>query len=321
MTIAERLSALGLALAGGLAPAAACTPADVTGPPEQACQDYAYAYCEQLKACSTTYVAQTFGDQPACEALIKAACFNDLSAPSTGDSVSQRQACTQAVGQGAWACSDILSSQNPPTPCQTLPGGLSNGQPCGVKNQCHSTFCSIAPGQGCGTCADPPSIGAPCPTSECAIGQVCIFTTQTCGPHAGAGSPCSTDQPCDQGLSCVYPSGSTMGTCQAGVTMAGASCEIDNGGCSFNAGLACNAAMGTCQAARLASPGEACGVVGDQSTQCALGRCIRGACVGFPPLGAPCEIGGSACAPPGYCISADGGTAGTCQLRSAAFCP
>jgi hypothetical protein len=112
-----------------------------------------------------------------------------------------------------------------------------------------------------------------------------------------------------------------MGTCQTGVTTPQSPCVINGGGCSIDVGLACNAATGVCEAAHLATPGEACGIVADQSTPCALGSCIQGVCVARPTRYDPCEIGGPSCTTPSVCIAtADGGTAGTCQLRGSAVC-
>ena len=66
-----------------------------------------------------------------------------------------------------------------------------------MKNQCHSTFCTGPLGQGCGTCADSPPLGSPCPPSGvCAQGDVCDATHPDVRPaRAGPGAPCSSGTP------------------------------------------------------------------------------------------------------------------------------
>lgn len=301
-------------LAAALALALSCSPVQVVGGPvEQACQDYAYAYCAQLQACSPTFVQIRFGAQADCETLYQSSCVDDITLPSSGSSTAGRQACTSAVP--GWACSDILAGQNPPPACQIPNGALPDGATCAISAQCQTGFCGIAQGNGCGTCAAAPQVGDSCAVISCGGGLSCTTPAQTCVVAAGLGASCASGVPCTDGLVCVDST-----TCQAGVTTVGAACDPDGAGCALFSGLGCDGTSSLCVTETLAMPGAPCGYVAEQPTSCLGGACLRGVCVGYVPAGGSCEIGGAPCVSNTRCIVPAGAAAGTCQINGSAVC-
>ena len=119
--------------------------------------------------------------------------------------------------------------------------------------------------------------------------------------------------PCAAGLACV-------GVCAATANQLYQTCELGGAGCDETAGLACNAATGTCQSLRLAENGEACGIVDSQFVTCFAGSCVRGVCVASVPLGGACELSGAACMSNTRCVIPDGATVGTCQVPGTGAC-
>jgi hypothetical protein len=99
-------------------------------------------------------------------------------------------------------------------------------------------------------------------------------------------------------------------------------CSFNGAGCDIYYGLACNAVNNTCQTARIANPGEACGMVMAQSQACYAGVCERGQCRGSVPLGGACDLdGGAPCVDTSRCVATtDGGTVGTCQVPGRYAC-
>ena len=146
----------------------------------------------------------------------------------------------------------------------------------------------------------------------------------TCQPHALVGQTCGEGVSCAGGLVCVGGNSTTTGVCQPAIPTLGAACPFTSSDdtCDMNAGVSCSAVTGTCQTAKFGPAGAACNVVADQWAYSAVGRCSDGDCVAFAPLGGPCEVLAtlSTCISPAICVSADGGTTGTCQLHGASAC-
>jgi hypothetical protein len=317
-----KIASGGLLTALAVALGLSCSPANVTDPLTQTCEDYAFAYCGRLQSCSMIAIQVRYGNVATCQALWKTQCLLSNHAPSVGTTAALQAACTEALA--GWDCSAFLVTQATPPACVPPPGALPNGAPCAVRQQCQSGFCDFAPGQRCGTCGTPPSAGASCVSTSCSLGFSCGGAAPvTCQPAGLLGQPCGLSIPCIGGLVCLGGSTTTMGTCKPPATMSDAPCAFDATGntCDPDLGLACNAGKGTCQSLVLKPPGEGCAVVGDQWVQCSAGSCVRGVCVARPALGAPCELGGVSCIPPAECITADGGTTGTCTLHGSTACP
>jgi hypothetical protein len=288
------------------------------------CADQAYARCTRLQGCSSTALQIRFGDVRACEAVFQAICTNNLTAASTGATTATVELCAKAVPD--WGCTDYVFNLNAPPACQVQTGALANGAPCGVNSQCQTGFCAIAPGKECGSCASVPAAGDSCAQLvTCGTTLACSAVTQKCITFAQIGDPCSNAQPCADGLTCVGFSAQagTTGTCKTATSTSGAACDFLGAGCNQFAGLSCNAQTQLCDTAQVVAAGSACGLVANRMAYCAAsGTCTAGACVAASALGGPCDLAnGLGCIDNTRCIvSADGGTAGTCQVPSAISC-
>ncbi len=118
------------------------------------------------------------------------------------------------------------------------------------------------------------------------------------------------------------------GVCLAnpGATV-GASCDFTGLGCDSTQLLTCNAATMKCEMLQISQPGEACGIVDDQSRPCAAATCVDGACVANPGPGEACQVpaavsgpGVPTCVPTTRCISLDGGAEGVCAPHTPNDC-
>jgi hypothetical protein len=318
------LAAVALSMATACSPAAVGAPsalddAGVDGavPPAVvlSCQNYAYAYCNFLNGCSSTFLVTRWGTQAACEAALNTTCTYANLAPSSLQSPATTDDCTSKLTPDSWQCSDFLYSQNRPPACANqASGSKANGASCAINQQCQSSYCATPIGHACGTCQPLPSAGSSCATYECPTGLQC--TSSTCVALALSGAACSTSQPCGEGLTC------TAGSCEPGATMSGAPCTVGGPGCAEVDGLVCNAASSTCQTLMVPAVGQPCGVVGDQATVCPAAVCLRGVCVANRQVGESCELGGSVpCVTSARCIlPGDGGTTGTCQINGSTSC-
>jgi hypothetical protein len=332
----------GLVVAMAMQGALACSPANVASAPvdaggdagaggtaiARACADTAFARCNALHVCSDAALEIRFGDLRTCEAIFEASCLNVLSAPSSGQTIAGAEACTADLAQPnpKWQCADYLLAQNPPPECQLPNGGLADGAPCALPQQCKSGFCSVANGKMCGTCAPAIAVGASCAgLSACPRQYLCNGPTQKCVGYANMGSSCSPGQPCAAHLACVgyNPQSGAPGTCEQAIGTANSPCSFQGAGCDVLQGLSCNAQTQTCATALIQMPGEACGVVGNQQAYCyGGGDCVDGACRAAGLPGDPCDIvNGPSCITLANCIvDADGGTSGTCQMSNGSSC-
>jgi len=313
-----------------LAFALGCSPANVTtadgeGGAAAACIDLAFARCVHLESCSPTTVQLHYGDVMTCESVFGASCLASIAAPSSGQTAASEEACAQAIAD--WNCGDYIDNQNPPPSCAQRTGMLANGASCAVAAQCQTGFCAIAPGQACGVCAAEPKPGDPCDQLiTCGrMTLVCSAATSTCVAYAQEGGSCAPGQPCVSGFTCVGADTNTgaAGTCKPAAAHQDDPCSFTGAGCDLFSGLACNAATSQCGIAQVGGAGAACGLVADQNAPCASsGKCVAGACVAGQPVGAPCDlVAGPPCLALLRCIvTADGATAGTCQVASASGC-
>jgi hypothetical protein len=310
-----------------LALALGCSPANVGGGGDEAavaCGNFAFQRCTHLDNCSGTALQLRYGDVPTCRSIYEAVCLAAVAAPSSGQTAASEADCAAQIPN--WTCSDFIDNQNPPPACAQKTGGLANGAPCGLAAQCQTGFCGIAPGQACGVCAAAPKSGDPCgQITTCGMTLVCAPATSTCAAFAPEGASCAPGQPCISGFTCVGANAKTgaVGTCEPAVTSGGDTCSFTGAGCDLFDGLACNAVTSQCGIAQVVGEGLACGLVAGQTASCASsGQCVAGACVAGRPIGAPCDLAaGPPCLDLLRCVvTADGGTAGTCQGASAAGC-
>jgi hypothetical protein len=334
----KRVLIVAMAVLGSIA----CSPANVASAPADAgaatsatldagdggitvasaCAESAFARCSQLEACSSSAVQFRYGNLTTCEALYRATCLAIMSAPSSGTTPPTAEACAAAIS--TWSCDDYLFNQNPPPECQRQAGQLANGSPCGLGQQCQSSFCSIVTGHMCGTCAPAPLSGDSCANlTDCGPSLTCIAASLKCEGYAQMGSPCTPGLPCAVGLACVgfNVQTSTAGTCQPEAI--GGPCSFLGAGCDVFRGLSCNAQTQMCETASVVGAGAACGVVANQQAYCAAsGLCVEGACQAAGGVGAPCDlVKGPFCINLARCVvDADGGTSGTCMIPSASTC-
>jgi hypothetical protein len=302
---------------------------------QQACQDQSHARCTLLQSCSPERIQAQFGDEPTCEQRYTENCVTSLGAPSTGNSATITEGCSQAFA--SWACTDFLNDENIPPACAQVTGSIATGAACGFPGQCQSGFCAIAPDAACGVCDSPPAAGDSCAQlTTCGAGLVCTTDTFTCVVLAAQGASCGKGAPCGAGLSCVgaNASKSIQGTCQTSVAQSGAACDPTgqtSAGCERNQLLTCNTQSKECAALTVAAGGQPCGTndVNDQTALCSANGVCTGQGTGTPPTpgtctaaaadGAACDtVNGPGCMLLSRCVvTSDAGTAGTCQLSSA----
>ena len=301
---------------------------------EQACGDLAHARCTALEACSALRVQVQYGDEATCEARNKTNCVDALAAPSTAASPQTSEAC--ATAYAGWSCANLLDDENVPTACAQVRGSLAGGASCAFPGQCPTGFCAIAPDSACGTCAPQPKAGDSCANlTGCGQGLICTADTQTCQPYVAQGGKCGKGLPCGTGLSCVGSDAATgtTGTCQAAVSMQGASCDPTGKtgpGCSRDKGLTCNGASKQCAPLAVVGGGQPCGIVNGQAVVCGSAGVCSGASGTTPGTCTAAASDGASCSTPGLkgcetlarCITAgEGGATGTCTLQNASVCP
>jgi hypothetical protein len=316
---------------------------------DQACTASAQAQCTKRDTCSTNHylIARTYGDMATCVAHIHDNCVQALAAPSTGNSPANVLACANAYA--SISCVDYLDSNTDayPASCKVQVGTLAMGAACRFSAQCQSTFCSIATGSACGTCAASPSEGTPCNgpggVSSCgghsldcagAVADDTGFTAGTCTPWVTTvGGACDKTHPCGEGLSCTPTNPTaTNRTCQTAGAAVGVACGgASDPGCDGNQGFSCNGKTHTCQQIIVATAGTACGTADDGSfTNClgngdcqgATSTSNKGTCRTAAADGASCDaVAGPRCAVQSSCVTGGGSTtAGTCTAANAAAC-
>ena len=302
---------------------------------QQACEDSASAYCNQLAKCSQIAIASDYGDLTTCTARRAQSCANGLAAPGTGTTPTTIEACLAAYS--TWACADFMNAV-PPAACAPQPGAGATGASCAFDAQCQSAFCTVPRGGECGTCAPAPASGASCSgLAHCPSGLFCTKNSEVCTTHATDGGACDDDTTCGYGLRCVGADAatSTQGLCAPAVSVDGGACDrtgATGAECDSTLNLYCTKSD-TCAPYESAASGQPCKFVDDAGTYtyCTGGATCdvspttaqTGTCTGPAADGQPCNTSADdGCLPPAQCIGAvvDGGVSGTCLLVSAASC-
>jgi hypothetical protein len=301
--------------------------------PDVACTDLATARCMKRSMCSDgASITRVYGTMQVCVAREKLSCVNGLAAQMTGRTTLQVEQCAQAWP--AQSCTDFFLG-TVPTAC-VVTGTLPDIASCAFSGQCMSGLCGIPRNVQCGTCLEPPMVGAACPTGICAPGQNCA-NSGACVVEGAMGAKClPASSPCGPGLSCVGSNAAMMimGTCQTQGTMAGTTCDTKDQTaptCDATLGFACNAMTKKCDAIVYADPGKPCGTMMDGShVECSgSGLCsipammTIGTCIAPATDGAACDTStGPPCLSPARCILTGGdmGTSGTCQLNLGPKC-
>ncbi|HUJ57282.1 MAG TPA: hypothetical protein VLX92_02270 [Kofleriaceae bacterium] len=299
------------------------------------CTALAQASCNLRQSCSDGgNITHSFGDMATCLQREALACRLAMQAPDTGDTPDAVAACVAAYS--TLGCADFFDN-NLPAACAP-PGGRAAGQACAFASQCQSGYCGHDKTASCGTCADPPAVGAPCRDASCFRGQICDSRTLTCVSDELAGAACDNNtQPCGFALSCDGNSNGSFGVCTAQTGTLGESCSgTPEVNCDTKANLSCTGPAGsrTCEIATYAADGQPCGAQPDGNVSCAAGGECYGAagtialagapgtCKAAAPDGAACDLEvGPPCLTPARCVVSGGGSQGVCTLPTASCGP
>jgi len=298
----------------------------------QACADLAQAMCNKRATCTNgAGITHTNGDMDSCLAEELQQCTVALAAPGSGNSPDAIERCVSSFK--GLSCTDFLNG-SPPVAC-TPAGSRAVGDPCTFNGQCESAFCAHAKATVCGTCASPPSVGDPCLDGNCAHGQTCVNSTNTCEAIVAGGQPCD-GQNCTALYNCVAADvvNSGPGTCEMAGASANTACGTGTAGCAGVMGLACGGPAGakTCMPMSYGDDGAACGPSADGArTACKAGGCFTatgpateaqaGTCKADVGAGAACDVLlGPLCKPPARCVSSGNATAGTCTIPDPSSC-
>ena len=324
--------------------------ADAAPDASAACTALATARCQKLDACTGgLYTHEHFGDLATCVTREARSCTAALAAADTSATPASFEGCAAAIP--ASACADLFGGTNIQA-CLAAPGARADGTACSFNAQCKSTWCSVAQGVACGTCAERPAGGAPCRIeADCGGRGLFCAKSNTCALPVAASGVCDDSHPCGVGLSCVGQRKAQAGTCVALAQTVGAACDTrrETGpACQGNRGLYCTN-DGVCAADTLAAAGALCGKLldgdagaddagdgGDAGIKgrpfteaicvggaaCDPASAIRGTCAAPAADGAACDReNGPPCLAPARCVTgSDASTAGTCQLPGAATC-
>jgi len=282
-----------------------------TGPitdPGEACAAVASAVCEKLNQCAVVELITLYGDLPTCEARLRLVCQPVLSTSDSRTTAANLGECAAKVRAGT--C-DIFFAHNLPPICNGVAGNLPEGAPCAVGAQCVSTYCKLAEGSACGTCARRASSGGAC-ADETGCENMLACASQVCVPFGGVSSPCNPEHPCRRDLIC------RGGAC-AKPLEAGQPCEVLTQECDLPSGLYCPKSR-ICTQALGAKAGEACGLLasGDYAICTGGASCSDGPtplCRAFAPDGAACDLKqGPFCMRPAIC------SGGLCKIADPGAC-
>jgi len=290
------------------------------GPPtaEEACGQFASTLCSRLGGCAAYALQIFYGDNDTCVSRAKLGCMRDLEVPDSKQTTSDVAACARDANNSS--CADLLANVFPAS-CQIKPGNRVNGEGCGSSWQCMSTHCE-KPGGDCGVCAPRAAAGSACTGDEaCVQGLVCA--AQKCVAPAAMGAACGAMAPCRANLYCSAISN----TCATPLAL-GASCGGDASGCDFRQGVACNtfAAMANqkCETIAAAKGGQACGLVNSTLTLCVANNTCQGiSLIPLQTMGVcPSPAGdGMQCTDSVHCLAPATCVGGLCRLPSTASCP
>lgn len=295
----------------------------------QACSDVAAARCQKQEQCNPQSVLNVYGDLATCQSTQATTCASNLAAPDTANTPTHVESCAQATpGQ---TCDDFALGIVP-TDCQPPAGPRDAGSDCAVSGQCATAYCLIAKTTTCGTCAEPPGVGASCFNNSCGPGLLCDTLSSQCVTPLAASGACDDSSACGPGLTCIGNTATALGVCTPLQTALGASCSIPDGGsrCDGRLGLYCNSVAGkVCAQVGTASATGQCGTVDGGVIDClADSFCQRpvgsadGTCVAPAAEGAACDtLNGPICLRPARCVlDVEGGTTGSCHTTSPQSC-
>jgi hypothetical protein len=273
------------------------------------CAEYANQLCALEQSCNLGIFRNTFwGDLTICKERRQIRCAVRLAAPGSNDTPARVGVCVAALK--TYTCDDYANEQKLREVCDSPPGNLADGAPCGVGAQCRGEGCVVPDNSLCSVCTTLSPLGAPC-NASCQNDLQCI--NGTCVAYLQEGDACRFGGPlCSFGLACI---GAGMGLGRCGKRLGlGAACDPMAFECNDSQGLSCDGATSKCQVdPGRPAPGAPC-VAGQfcrADAWCNMGRCESKrregeSCGNF--AGAP------ACLQPATCL----GT--TCTLPNPSSC-
>jgi len=301
--------------AGGMAGGAGGTGGAAAPTVEQACSQFAEAFCTRLTGCAPFVGQILYGDKATCVTRTALGCMRDLQVPDTNQTTTDMVACARDASNAV--CDDLLANVLPAS-CAIKPGPRLNGEGCGSPWQCQSTHCE-KPGGDCGVCAPRAAANGACTADEgCMPGLVCA--AQKCVMPGQLNAACNAANPCRGNLYCNAKT--NMCAMPVGV---GGSCDGDNNACDGKNGVGCNvfASPQRCETVAAAKGGQACGIVNNTLTLCIVNNSCNG--VSLVPLSTmgtcPSPAGdGQQCSDKVHCMAPANCVGGLCRLSGAASC-
>jgi len=282
---------------------------------DEACAQFATAFCGRLQACAPFVGQVLYGDRATCESRAALGCMLDFEVTDTNHTTTDMVACAHDATNAS--CDDLLAN-NLPASCEIKPGARQNGQGCGSSWQCMSTHCEKTNGD-CGVCAPRSAASGSCTVDEgCNLGLVCA--AQKCVAPGALNASCGDGAPCRGGLYC----NTTSHTCATPMGVGG-SCDTDSNACDFAKGIGCNgfASPKRCEMVASAKGGEACGIVNNTLTICIVNNTCNG--ISLIPLQTmgTCPnpaADGQQCNDKVHCMAPANCVGGLCRLPSSGSC-
>ncbi|MEW5854186.1 MAG: hypothetical protein AB2A00_35760 [Myxococcota bacterium] len=278
---------------------------------EQACADYAQAFCGAYQECTPWLLAYRWGDLATCLARVSLVCPQGFTAPGSAITPDLVQGCTNVFS--SLTCAQLATGITP-VACRYPDGTRGNGEPCTFSHQCASGVCRVSGTALCGVCAAAAQEGEDCNTdSDCAEGLAC--NGAFCVVPVARDGECGAVDICLGGLVCDH------GFCEPPKQLDDI-CNPDASLCDARQGLYCNPATNRCQEIELVDDGDLCGVMPNTYRVCqTAGLCIFpensevGECTGHAADAATCDDdNGPRCLAPAFCFN------GVCTLPDAQQC-
>jgi hypothetical protein len=255
---------------------------DATPEQQQACTNFADAFCNRLQTCSSFVMSVLYGDAATCKQRWALNCLPNFNATGTSATAAKVNGCTPTLA--TLTCDKFLLGDFGPM-CTPSAGTVPQGGPCGDDAQCATTFCARSATSVCGTCQPATMPGAPCVQGSCSVSTntICPAGTSTCvKPKAGQiGDPCVGQEECDVGHQ-VGCNTATTKQCIA-LTLATNTCGANSilnptSVAVCGAGGTCSLPFaGMCKA--FAADGQTCGI-GDMDAHCMQpAKCVGSKCV------------------------------------------
>ncbi len=292
-------------------------------PASAECEQLAAAYCSRLEGCLPGSAISYYGDEAACRRYQATTCDSWLAFPSVAaDPGYVAQLAKQLLGASCFEV--VVRNAGGVNFSIAPPGERSDGEPCVIRSQCLSGYCSGD--ELCTVCSQQPPEEAPgdaCAVRElssgkaydCGVGLVCDVPSLSCVKRVDIDEPCDLDASCPLWSSCVD------GECAAHGYVGEAcseerKCRIElsciDGRCEQPAPPPVEEQCGVCDGTRLCvgcEPGFACVFPLAQPHG-------PGSCVPTPKLGDPCDrdvTGPNACPLSLECID------GVCGIGEPSF--